>query len=36
MDIARLVELNAAYARAIDNEQFEEWPGCSTIPASTR
>jgi 3-phenylpropionate/cinnamic acid dioxygenase small subunit len=27
MDIvARLVELNAAYARAIDNEQFERWP----------
>ena len=26
MDVARLVELNAAYARAIDNEQFEEWP----------
>ncbi|MEY2883376.1 MAG: hypothetical protein RL490_1100 [Pseudomonadota bacterium] len=27
MDVARLVELNAAYARAIDNEKFEEWPG---------
>jgi len=26
MDVARLVELNAAYARAIDNEQFEAWP----------
>ena len=26
MDVARLVELNAAYARVIDNEQFEEWP----------
>ena len=26
MDIGKLVELNAAYARAIDNEQFEEWP----------
>ena len=26
MDLARLVELNAAYARAIDNEKFEEWP----------
>ncbi len=26
MDIARLVELNATYARVIDNEQFEEWP----------
>jgi 3-phenylpropionate/cinnamic acid dioxygenase small subunit len=24
--VARLVELNAAYARAIDNEQFESWP----------
>jgi 3-phenylpropionate/cinnamic acid dioxygenase small subunit len=24
--LARLVELNAAYARAIDNEQFEIWP----------
>jgi len=24
--LARLVELNAAYARAIDNEQFESWP----------
>jgi 3-phenylpropionate/cinnamic acid dioxygenase small subunit len=23
---ARLVALNAAYARAIDNERFEEWP----------
>ena len=27
MDLTRLVELNAAYARAIDNEQYEEWPG---------
>jgi anthranilate 1,2-dioxygenase small subunit/terephthalate 1,2-dioxygenase oxygenase component beta subunit len=26
MDVARLVELNAAYARAIDNEKFEQWP----------
>jgi 3-phenylpropionate/cinnamic acid dioxygenase small subunit len=26
MDVSRLVELNAAYARAIDNEKFEEWP----------
>jgi 3-phenylpropionate/cinnamic acid dioxygenase small subunit len=26
MDLARIVELNAAYARVIDNEQFEEWP----------
>jgi 3-phenylpropionate/cinnamic acid dioxygenase small subunit len=26
MDVARLVELNAAYARAIDDEQFEQWP----------
>ena len=26
MDIARLVELNAIYARVIDTEQFEEWP----------
>ena len=26
MDLARLVELNAAYARAIDNEQYEAWP----------
>ena len=26
MDLARIVELNAAYARAIDTEQFEEWP----------
>ena len=26
MDLARLVELNAAYARAIDNEKYEEWP----------
>jgi anthranilate 1,2-dioxygenase small subunit/terephthalate 1,2-dioxygenase oxygenase component beta subunit len=23
---ARLVDLNAAYARAIDNEEFERWP----------
>ena len=27
MDLTRLVELNAAYARAIDNEQYEDWPG---------
>jgi anthranilate 1,2-dioxygenase small subunit/terephthalate 1,2-dioxygenase oxygenase component beta subunit len=27
MDVARLVELNAAYARAIDNEKYEDWPG---------
>jgi 3-phenylpropionate/cinnamic acid dioxygenase small subunit len=26
MDLTKLVELNAAYARAIDTEQFEEWP----------
>jgi 3-phenylpropionate/cinnamic acid dioxygenase small subunit len=26
MDVSRLVELNAAYARVIDNEKFEEWP----------
>jgi 3-phenylpropionate/cinnamic acid dioxygenase small subunit len=26
MDIGRLVELNAAYARIIDNEKFEDWP----------
>jgi len=26
MDVARLVELNAAYVRAIDNEKFEQWP----------
>jgi 3-phenylpropionate/cinnamic acid dioxygenase small subunit len=26
MDIARIVELNAVYARVIDTEQFEEWP----------
>ena len=26
MDATKLVELNAAYARAIDNEKFEEWP----------
>ena len=26
MDLARIVELNAAYARVIDTEQFEEWP----------
>jgi 3-phenylpropionate/cinnamic acid dioxygenase small subunit len=26
MDLARLVELNATYARVIDNEQFEAWP----------
>ena len=26
MDVGKLVELNAAYARAIDNEQYEKWP----------
>lgn len=26
MDVAGLVELNAAYARAIDSEQYERWP----------
>ena len=26
MDVSQLVELNAAYARAIDNEKYEEWP----------
>ena len=26
IDVARLVELNATYARVIDNEQFERWP----------
>ena len=26
MDVGRLVTLNAVYARAIDNEQFEQWP----------
>ena len=26
MDVGRLVTLNAAYARAIDNELFEQWP----------
>jgi len=26
MDVGPLVSLNAAYARAIDNEQFEQWP----------
>lgn len=26
MDLTRLVELNATYARVIDTEQFEEWP----------
>lgn len=26
MDVSRLVELNAAYARALDDEQFEAWP----------
>jgi anthranilate 1,2-dioxygenase small subunit/terephthalate 1,2-dioxygenase oxygenase component beta subunit len=26
MDVASLVELNAAYARAIDSEQYERWP----------
>ncbi len=32
MDVARLVELNAAYARTIDNEQFEQWPLLFTDP----
>jgi 3-phenylpropionate/cinnamic acid dioxygenase small subunit len=32
MDVARLVELNAAYARTIDNEQFEHWPELFTDP----
>ena len=32
MDVARLVELNAAYARTIDNEQFEQWPDLFTDP----
>jgi 3-phenylpropionate/cinnamic acid dioxygenase small subunit len=27
MDLARIVELNAVYARVIDNDQLEEWPG---------
>ena len=26
MDVSRLVELNAAYARALDNAEFEAWP----------
>jgi len=26
MDVSRLVTLNAAYARVIDTEQFEQWP----------
>jgi len=26
MDVAKLVALNAVYARVIDTEQFEEWP----------
>ncbi len=26
MDVSRLVELNAAYARTIDSEKYEEWP----------
>jgi 3-phenylpropionate/cinnamic acid dioxygenase small subunit len=26
MDLARIVALNGVYARAIDTEQFEEWP----------
>ena len=26
MDLARLVELNATYARVIDTDQLEEWP----------
>ena len=32
MDVTRLVELNAAYARTIDNEQFERWPELFTDP----
>lgn len=32
MDTAKLVELNAAYARAIDNEKFEDWPELFTDP----
>jgi len=32
MDVTRLVELNAAYARAIDNEQFESWPDLFADP----
>ncbi|MSP75898.1 MAG: terephthalate 1,2-dioxygenase [Rhodospirillaceae bacterium] len=32
MNVARLVELNAAYARTIDNEQFEQWPELFTDP----
>ena len=32
MDVARLVELNAAYARTIDSEQFEQWPELFTDP----
>lgn len=32
MDITRLVELNAAYARAIDNEKFEDWPALFADP----
>lgn len=32
MDVARLVELNAAYARVIDSEQFEQWPELFTDP----
>lgn len=32
MDVARLVELNAAYARTIDNEQFEQWPELFSDP----
>lgn len=27
MDTARLVALNAAYARTIDGEKYEDWPG---------
>lgn len=26
MDLARIVELNAVYARVIDNDELEEWP----------
>ena len=32
MDTAKLVELNAAYARAIDNEKFEDWPAVFLDP----
>jgi anthranilate 1,2-dioxygenase small subunit/terephthalate 1,2-dioxygenase oxygenase component beta subunit len=32
MDLTRLVELNAAYARAIDDEKFEAWPELFSDP----